>query len=447
MNIKLQIKDYKLIKDLQVELESSNVYLVSGDNRTGKSTFLEAFKSLVKAKNDVKLPANIDASEASVIGIIENKDGEVYSVSMEADNDGNTKFVMVNPKGLKSKSVTAIRDVFGYQDFDADEFISWGNNAEGRRKQADILLQCFPRVLVDKYRELEEQEQIAYDNRTPILSDYSHYTKRLKEVELIPEHKKLIEEDLENVEKAIKETLDKNDKYLEEKYAHEKIEDKKISWKREFDNKINSYKDQITDIEAQILVLQQKKLMYENQIKETTTSYNKAVNELPETKAPEEINLEAVEKAKQMSDYIANAKIKYKEWEDVNIKFKEVEQQKKDYDRKIKDIRDDKANILQSSKIFDNVSIEEDGLYISDDNGTFPFNDKQICTSTQIMLATKILLKLNEKFPIVCIGRGESLGNKNIANLVELAKETNSIIITEKVISDESLKVEAIVNE
>lgn len=135
MNLKLSIKNLKLIKDLELELSGSNVYVVSGQNEVGKSTVLQAISSLFKAKNDTPIPVSHDKEEATVIGIIETADGGTYSITMEAKKDGKIKFTMVSEKGVKTNSVTTIREVFQYQDFTAEEFVAWGSTADGRKNK------------------------------------------------------------------------------------------------------------------------------------------------------------------------------------------------------------------------------------------------------------------------------------------------------------------------
>jgi chromosome segregation ATPase len=255
-----------------------------------------------------------------IIGIIENAKG-TFSVTMEATKDGKTKFVMVDEKGLRTTSVTSIRDIFCYHDFSVEEFVAWGTTAEGKRKQADILLQCLPKALVEKYRELEIQEKIEYDKRTPLISDVTHYKKLLADVGISPLQKELLESDLDAITKEINDTLLGAEEYNNNLLIYNEYKSKLNSWKEAYDTKIASYKQQIIDIDNEIKRLQEKKETISNTIDEVDMSYADAIDGLKEVVEPKPIDQEIVQKAKDMQKLIEDAQRNKDSYESTKSKY------------------------------------------------------------------------------------------------------------------------------
>lgn len=450
MNIKLSIKNYKLIKDLDVELQDSNVYIVSGQNEVGKSSVLEAFKSLMKAKNDTKVPVRHGAKETEIIGIIEDNKGNTYSVTMEATDTGKIKFTMVSKEGIKTTSVTSIRDVFAYQDFTAEEFVSWGTTAEGRRKQSEIFLQCLDEETQKLYNEILLKEKGYYDTRTPVLSDISHYTKRLKELNITDEQKELLENDYVQVLEQINTIKEEADKA---KLSNTKIDSIKSQIKEvndAYQNASNDIINNLKSVDEQIKALNKRKeeLLqtgndYDRRYKTRTEQLNEELKSYTEIK----FDQEKYDKALAMEKLIRDAEYVYNDYKLANDKLKELEVKKKDLDTKVDEMRDMKKDIIKSNPILEDVAIEEDGIYIVNGDTVLPFSDTQIATSKQMIIAAKILLKLNSNFPILLIGRGESLDRSKMDQLHKLAEENKAIIVLEKVTETGGLRIETLIEE
>lgn len=450
MYIKLSIKNYKLIKDLDVELQDSNVYIVSGQNEVGKSSVLEAFKSLMKAKNDTKVPVRHGAKETEIIGIIEDNKGNTYSVTMEATDTGKIKFTMVSKEGIKTTSVTSIRDVFAYQDFTAEEFVSWGTTAEGRRKQSEIFLQCLDEETQKLYNEILLKEKGYYDTRTPVLSDISHYTKRLKELNITDEQKELLENDYVQVLEQINTIKEEADKA---KLSNTKIDSIKSQIKEvndAYQNASNDIINNLKSVDEQIKALNKRKeeLLqtgndYDRRYKTRTEQLNEELKSYTEIK----FDQEKYDKALAMEKLIRDAEYVYNDYKLANDKLKELEVKKKDLDTKVDEMRDMKKDIIKSNPILEDVAIEEDGIYIVNGDTVLPFSDTQIATSKQMIIAAKILLKLNSNFPILLIGRGESLDRSKMDQLHKLAEENKAIIVLEKVTETGGLRIETLIEE
>ena len=58
-----------------------------------------------------------------------------------------------------------MQDIFGYQDFDADEFARLSDSAEGRRKQIEIVKSLFPKEVLNELAELDKRIERAKSER------------------------------------------------------------------------------------------------------------------------------------------------------------------------------------------------------------------------------------------------------------------------------------------
>ena len=451
MNVKLDLTNYKLLKKLNLDLQGSNVYLITGENEQGKSSLLEAFISLLTAKNDVPVPVTFGEKEALVIGIIENADGDVYSVTMEAKEEGKAKFTMVNPNGLKTSSVTSIRDVLGYQNFTAEEFVSWGNNAEGRKKQSDILLKCMDSASVALYNKMVEEETILFDQRTPLISDEKHYKKAVSDINLSDMQLDLMKESKEEVFKQIEQSKTEYNNVLLNNVRiqnlQKEITDTNITYKQI----TTQIEIDITDIDAQIEELKQRKTNKLNELDALELRYATKVDALQcDLDLLEVLNIDELQvnydMALSMEKLWNDTEYVYQDFLRKKTKYEETVIKRKDYDEKIEIIRNKRKSFIKENSIFDDIVIENDGIYVIIGDEQIPFNDKQISTSRQMLIAIKILLKLNSKLPMIMVGRGESFDDNKLKQLQEIAEDNNAIILLEKVIPNGPLAVECLVN-
>ncbi len=451
-NIKFHIKNYKLIKNLNVELNNSNVYIISGQNEVGKSSILEAFKSLIKAKNDTKIPVSIGEQESLITGIIDTPDGNTYSVTMEAHKDGKVKFTMVNNKGIRTHSITSIRDIFSYQDFTAEEFVSWGKTAEGRKKQSEIFLKCLDENVRNLYLDLTEKEKINYDLRTPIYTDIAHYSKRLKEINITDTEKELISKDILEIEDEIKKTKTEYEEKKSISIKMQSLNDNLELIKTSYDDIINKINQRIDIINKTINDLKNE---YNNLIEEKTDierRYNikkdEITKELSELNfVPDDILEEKYLQALEMEKLINSTLYKYQDYEEAQKKYYECSIAKQELDEKIESLREQKKLLIKNNPILEDIKIEDDCIYVLHDNDYLPLSDTQISQSKQMIIACKILLKLNSHFPILLVGRGESFDNERLKILHELAVNNKAIVLLEKVIPQGGLKVEALIEE
>ncbi|MFA7132706.1 MAG: AAA family ATPase [Bacteroidales bacterium] len=453
MNLKLSIKNLKLIKDLELELSGSNVYVVSGQNEVGKSTVLQAISSLFKAKNDTPIPVSHDKEEATVIGIIETADGGTYSITMEAKKDGKIKFTMVSEKGVKTNSVTTIREVFQYQDFTAEEFVAWGSTADGRKKQTEIFLKCLEQSAQKLYNELSEKEKIAFDRRTPLISNILHYKKKISDLNMTDEELQLMEEDIEAISEEITVTKHEYLSISTSEAQRKALMDQMI----EVDNSYlvikESYEEQLISIDQQINNLKELKLQKSDELDGLTQRYDKKVQEIDDAiekmgePLPTDIITDKYNQAIEMEKMIASVQYKYEDFSNTGKLLNAIEQEKSDLDIEVEDYRQQKKLLIKNNPILKDIQIEDDAIVVVQGEQLLPLHDNQISQSRQMLIAARILLKLNPKLPILLVGRGESFDKNKMHELVQLAEENNAIIMIEKVIDQGALRIDALIEE
>ena len=169
--IELFISLYKKLQNLNVKFETGNLYLVQGKNSEGKTSFIHLIEAMFKAKSSSDDSVTFGHEEGETkMNIINfnNKLGEQCTLKYEYGKDD--KFTLILPDGTIKKNVSAIREIFKYQEMSVDEFFALGLTSEGRRKQAKFIKNIFPNDIMTKIEEIDaqinEKTGILYKERT-----------------------------------------------------------------------------------------------------------------------------------------------------------------------------------------------------------------------------------------------------------------------------------------
>ena len=107
------------------------VYLITGENEVGKSTLLNAIASLLtgdRTANNLKHGEEKGFAKMKVSD--EKQSYEVELKFTEKNPRGNLK--ITTSTGFSSDNKSMIQKLFGYSDFDANEFVGWSNTAEAQ---------------------------------------------------------------------------------------------------------------------------------------------------------------------------------------------------------------------------------------------------------------------------------------------------------------------------
>lgn len=468
----IQIQNFQAIKEFNGDFEG-NVYFVTGENELGKSTLLKAIMVLLTGNRDEVLRNGEDKGFAK---IVVGGDGKEYEVElrMTKANPRGTITIKSKDTGSRSDRVTALQEIFGYQDFDANEFVSWSETAEGRRKQVQVVKSLLPTETQQRIFEIDAESTRIKEQRKEDNSTLKTYSTLLAKAE-----KEIKPGDVETYSEA----LDLQE-LLEQQAQAVKLEEKAKS-------------------------VQEKLAQREKTIAETPQKHadldKKRAEALEARKSAEEAAKaameEAIEKAKQ--DYLASVNRIKKQWEDNKVYFDEQEkliqaegadavkrrdnckawlenyeankpadvsqkindiQHHNEMHRKVEDYLAAKQNKEEASeKVADHekkllslsaeretlikkadlpitgLNFTEDGLEL---NG-IPFVAGKVSDSQIMEVAAKLIIAKNPTVKVFRIARGESLGRKKLEALIRFAREQGYQGFLEMVVRDQNeLKVE-----
>jgi energy-coupling factor transporter ATP-binding protein EcfA2 len=463
--IKLVFKNYKLLKEGEYNLSNGSIFLIQGPNQAGKSSFVNALKAIMEAKDDTVNPTTFGEKEGYVLGSIPGADGLMYQFRYDYNVEGKRKFTFVGPDGKAIKSVGEMRSIFNYTHFTADEFFTWSLDAKGRAKQKEIIM----KLLSEKERAeiaeidaminntsgtkyLQRQNvnrevdglKISVEKGLNLTAEESKYwnlkNDAIKQFETLSQQKEEIETFISNVSNSLT------------NYENAvKIKDRIVQTYE--DNTQRNNKD-ILDIETQIEALNKKRLELIEDNKGLTESYN---NDLKEAEADvkkysELIDKKKIEEYRKAYDDVVDPdtdvivskgiKTRFEVGKGIVDTIRNIEQREKllntvkqTYEEKVKlsneltneieTLRKRKTSIIKNSdSIPHEFEIGDD--YITVDN--VPFVETDLCKSSAVKAVAKLMMKVNNS-PIMLMGDAENLGFPILNELKEFAEANGKIMV------------------
>lgn len=468
----IQIQNFQAIKEFNGDFEG-NVYLVTGENELGKSTLLKAIMVLLTGNRDEVLRNGEDKGFAK---IVVGGDGKEYEVElrMTKANPRGTITIKSKDTGLRSDRITALQEIFGYQDFDANEFVSWSETAEGRRKQVQIVKSLLPDEVQKRILDIDAEvfrvkEQRKDDNATlktysTLLAkaekeikpgDVETYSEALDLQELLEQQAQSVK--LEEKAKSVKEKLAQREKTIEEtpqRYAD--LEKKRAE---ALENRKSAEEVAKTAMEEAIEKAKQDYLDNINQIKKRWEDNKVYFDEQEKLIQAEEAD--AIKRRDNCKSWLENYEANKPA--DLSQKINDI-QHHNEMHRKVKDYLAAKQNKEEASaKVADHeqkllslsaerealikkadlpitgLNFTEDGLEL---NG-IPFVAGKVSDSQIMEVAAKLIIAKNPTVKVFRIARGESLGKKKLEALIRFAKEQGYQGFIENVVREQNeLRVE-----
>lgn len=157
---KVKIKDFKIIKDLEKEINGSNILLI-GDNGVGKSSFIQFIEiALGKTTN---IPPNALGSGEVIV----DKDGKQYTFQVKF-KDSKPIVTIISPDGLKDTRKGVLGTLVGAMEFDIDEFVELSKTVAGRKKQIQIFKSFLPTETQSELEKFEINVKAKFDERTEL---------------------------------------------------------------------------------------------------------------------------------------------------------------------------------------------------------------------------------------------------------------------------------------
>ena len=460
--MKVRVRNLKLIKSIEGEMPSGGVVLVKGDNERGKSSFLQGLLALVTAGSN-----NNMLSHGKPNGYIEGDflaaNGEVYTVRMDLDpKSGSNRFTIRDSKGNVRKTVTDVKDFFGYNTVTMEDFIDYGKTVEGARKQASIVMQLLPDEVQEEYRRLEEDEKVSYDNRTFVGRKLDEVRKTLRNQ--TPDQEDLDAADSYKVYSAehdvVRGSIAAYDGVItleEEITRKEDLKNAKESHLNDLRSQFKGCGEEIKRLER--LIEEQKVRMKE--IKSRADGYLKEVDSIrgeeetlrsqreetlkglnekyPTGREGLEKRLEELEALLTESDH---ARIRIRTHNEMVEEFKGLEGEHKKEDDRVHSIRQAKRNLLTTELPIEGLFIEDGMLYVEKEGNLHRFNTNE-CSQSEVMVKTlEVLRSINPKLKMMLISRGNDFGPERMKALHEMAKENEELYLIEYVTGDNDLLLE-----
>lgn len=460
---RLELLNFQVIEQFSADFDGT-VYFVTGDNELGKSTLLKAIGALLTGQRDDVLRNGASKGFAKMVV---GDDGEEYDVqlSFTEANPRGTLTIKQKTTGMATNNVSMLQQIFGYQDFDAVEFSRWSETAEGRRKQIDVVKALLPEKIRNRIAEIDKSVRMLKEERTGVNRDVKTFAALYESVEkqLVPgdvekyaapvdvtalmerqqTNAKLIEK-AKSVRSMLAQRIEQIDAipgrieaekakaaeaakvYADKVAAAKKAYEDAMAEQKAAETKIaETYKATVAGIESEKADLESRKANAEDWLKRY------------EANDPEKSNVPALladaEAHNKRYNLVCQYKEKKEQYEGVKAKAEEM-------DSRIDKLSRERSTLIANAELpIDGLSFTDDGLTL---NGV-PFVPGKVSDSQILMTATKLVVASNPNMRIFRIARGESLGAKRLAEIIEIARENHFQGFVENVVrGQEELRIE-----
>lgn len=422
---KLELVNFQVIKEFNADFDG-NVYFITGDNELGKSTVLKAIGALLTGNRDAVLK---NGESKGFAKMIVGDDGEEYEVELKFTkaNPRGTLSIKSKTTGMKSDNVSMLQKIFGYTDFDAVEFSRWSETAEGRRKQIEVVKSLLPEEVRTRIAEIDTTVAGLKTERTGVNRDLKTYksisdaagqgltTQDLKTYAKQKDITELMKEQAENAQliekaKTVRSALEQRKKQLEE--IPERLAEAKATYekaieeaKKAIERTEKLYKEAIAQIESEKADYEARKANAEKWLANYEENNPEKLDTAEQLRKAEEHN----KMAAKVADYLS----KKKQTDD-----KKTEAEK--MDSEIAELSAEREKLISSAKLpISGLSFCDDGLVLND----VPFVAGKVSDSQIMEVAAKLIIASNPTVKVFRIARGESLGQKRLQAILDLAKK------------------------
>lgn len=422
---KLELVNFQVIKEFNADFDG-NVYFITGDNELGKSTVLKAIGALLTGNRDAVLK---NGESKGFAKMIVGDDGEEYEVELKFTkaNPRGTLSIKSKTTGMKSDNVSMLQKIFGYTDFDAVEFSHWSETAEGRRKQIEVVKSLLPEEVRTRIAEIDTTVAGLKTERTGVNRDLKTYksisdaagqgltTQDLKTYAKQKDITELMKEQAENAQliekaKTVRSALEQRKKQLEE--IPERLAEAKATYekaieeaKKAIERTEKLYKEAIAQIESEKADYEARKANAEKWLANYEENNPEKLDTAKQLRKAEEHN----KMAAKVADYLS----KKKQADD-----KKAEAEK--MDSEIAELSAEREKLISSAKLpISGLSFSDDGLVLND----VPFVAGKVSDSQIMEVAAKLIIASNPTVKVFRIARGESLGQKRLQAILDLAKK------------------------
>lgn len=460
---RLELLNFQVIEQFSADFDGT-VYFVTGDNELGKSTLLKAIGALLTGQRDDVLRNGASKGFAKMVV---GDDGEEYDVqlSFTEANPRGTLTIKQKTTGMATNNVSMLQRIFGYQDFDAVEFSHWSETAEGRRKQIAVVKALLPEKVRARIDEIDATVNELKTERTGVNRDVKTFAGFVDTIakQLVPgdvekyaepvDVTELMERQKTNAQliekaKTVRAAVAQRTQQLAEIPDRMKEVDERLTAeKRSIDEIVAAAKAAYEKAVADAKIAREKADAAHAQAIAIIEAERKAFAERKENgenwlakyeaNNPENTNVPALLAEAEAHNKRYNIVCQYNEKKTQYDGFKAKAEQ---MDADIAKLADERATLIANAELpIAGLSFTDDGLEL---NGV-PFVPGKISDSQAMECAARLVIASNPKVKVFRIARGESLGQKRLEAIIDIARRNGFQGFLECVVrGQEEMKIE-----
>ncbi len=419
----IAVKNFKWIKELEVS-NLSRFVAVFGKNGAGKTSFIEAIKSAIKADRGINSKVRIGEDK----GEIEVKFEDF--VIKRIVGDGGKLIVEHNGELVKQPQAW-LDGVFKWTIGDPQKFINLHN-----KEKIKYLLETQGKKL--EYDELEKQREVKFEERTNL---HRTYLAKKEEVE------KTDTSAFEILENASVDTSDLQNK-LKEAESHNagwhELKARVEKWETVIDQTNSEIKAMIDDIESidrQIEALQKKKAEAEKNLTTKQEFLDNASCQLADLRDKYENfdKIDTTEILAQLETHnqalAKNAEIKAKkELYNQQVQARnELQAQRKELDNLVKEIEQKQNDLIKDLNLSYKLKLEEGVMYVEVNQNWIPLDE--LNTAQQLEIGVDICLSWPNEIKIITIENANALDPNTLERVREKIESNQAQCFLETVYS------------
>lgn len=447
-----RVKNLGPIKSMAGRFPDAGVVYVTGDNGRGKSSFIHGFLDMLNAgSNEGKMMRGERSGVFEQTFVAPN--GDEYIARFDLDPTTSNRLTVVSPEGKTVKKIGDIKELLDYPDFTVEEYIRWGETAEGRRMQGDVV-----------FKMLTEEEQILYANlamdEKKLFEDRAFKNRLMKDKRgalkvAEPSNEELQEAmlyvDYQSKEEAI---VDGMSGYEEVNTRAQELSNQlseaqmSLNGKRgRLDDKRRSYADLDAEVKELEKHLEKKKMQRAAVKQEGEQLASEAekesarikdlegeladANQLKERFGSKEAELDTI---RQKMGECLDIKLRVEAFESLEQEVYELEREWKALDANIASTRIAKREVLEKANLpVDDLVLEDGELFVQKEGQLFKFSEKEMCTSELLVKGIEIVLAANPKTKVVFLFNANLLNSAKREELDQLAKHMDYLFLLELV--------------
>ena len=439
---KLELLNFQVIEQFSAEF-TGNVYFITGDNELGKSTLLKAIGALLTGERDDVLRNGASKGFAKMVV---GDDGEEFAVSLSftENNPRGTLTIKQKSTGMATNNVSMLQRIFGYQDFDAVEFSRWSESAEGRRKQIAVVKSLLAPAVRERIEAIDVEVSGLKTERTGVNRDVKTFDTLIAQIT-----GRMEPGDIEKYSTPIDVTG-----LMEQQSTNAKLIEKAKTVRAALAQRTEQLAGIPAEIKAENDRYDSAIATIDRRVAEAKAAYEKAVADAEAAKIDEKIfhdaQLAGIEEQRKLyaerkanaeqwlakyeennpektnvPELLANAEAHNKkyllveQYKEKKFQFEEVKAKAEQMDARIDALAKERAELIATAKLpIDGLTFTEDGLEL---NGV-PFVPGKVSDSQVMEIAAKLIIASNPTVKVFRIARGESLGQKRLETIIDIAK-------------------------